>query len=127
VEAGPYKVSFDMGPSTTYNVEVNQSWLAEGKLNLHIISGDDTAIIFGYPDQRGDYAREDARKNRLDEDFIGYGIQPDYYRHVIDEQDGLLGVGSNGNLFEAVYSKDALDLLIKIISHFHGIKELRIC
>ena len=121
LDIGPYNVSFDMGTIGEYTVEANQSWLAEGKLNLHIISGDDTAIIFGYPDLMGDYASEDSQKNRLDEDFYENGVKPDYYRRTIDGQDGLLGVVGDGDFFEALYSKEVNgygNILIKIISTF---------
>jgi len=117
VTAGPFQVSFDMGASSPYQLEVNQSLANAGILSISIFDQQNFAYISGYTTDRQLVLSAYDLRSWLNESFndIFVDIFEDppesavkYYTRDIDGQGGLLGVLDlqNARFFMAAYCKN---------------------
>lgn len=129
VDAGPYQVSFDLGTTTPYQWEVNESKANAGYLDLWILSEDSFAYLYTYPIEEDlvfDLPSLQLWVNHSFNELFTSGLPEDevrYYGRNIDGQEAVLGVMDlqDAQLFIAAYSRtydDSGHIMVEIGSMY---------
>jgi len=113
VESGPYQLSFDLGASSQYRLNVNDSAAQNDQLSVGIDGQDGYAYIMGFPDEENKLMGADVQKDYIEYVFgdMNEELPLDeirYYKRTFDGQEGVLGVLElqDFDIFIAVFSKE---------------------